>query len=107
MDHVDLGLARLIYNHLWRCITGDKGATGHEKRATVCFTLLFRSSWNIVHVDSEGLKKAHTICPGWFELPLKRREPRWLSGRALDSGARVPGFEPHDCRIVSLSKTLY
>ena len=30
----------------------------------------------------------------------------WLSGRALDSGARDPGFEPHDSRVVSLSKTL-
>ena len=29
-----------------------------------------------------------------------------LSGRALDSGARGPGFEPHDCRVVPLSKTL-
>ena len=27
-------------------------------------------------------------------------------GRALDSGARGPGFEPHDYLIVSLSKTL-
>ena len=31
---------------------------------------------------------------------------RWLSGRASDSGARGPGFEPHDRRIVSLNKTL-
>ena len=31
--------------------------------------------------------------------------PRWLSGKAYDSGARGPGFEPHNRRIVSLSKT--
>ena len=27
---------------------------------------------------------------------------RWLSGRASDSGARGPGFEPHDRGVVSL-----
>ena len=27
---------------------------------------------------------------------------RWVSGRALDSGAKGPGFEPHDSREVSL-----
>ena len=31
--------------------------------------------------------------------------PRWLSGRALDSRARGPGFKPLDRNIVSLSKT--
>ena len=31
---------------------------------------------------------------------------QWLSGRALDPGARGPGFEPHNRRIVFLSKTL-
>ena len=30
----------------------------------------------------------------------------WLNGRASDSGARGPGFEPHNLCIVSLSKTL-
>ena len=30
---------------------------------------------------------------------------RWLSGRASDSGPRDPGFESHNPRIVSLSKT--
>ena len=30
------------------------------------------------------------------------RGARWLSGRASVSGARGPGFEPHDCRGVSL-----
>ena len=29
-----------------------------------------------------------------------------ISGRASDSGARGPGFEPHDRRVVFLSKTL-
>ena len=31
---------------------------------------------------------------------------RWLSGRELDSGARGSGFESHDRRVVSFSKTL-
>ena len=31
---------------------------------------------------------------------------RWLSGRALNSGASGPGFEPHNCHIVSLSNSL-
>ena len=31
---------------------------------------------------------------------------QWLSGRASESGVRGPGFEPHDRRVVSLSKTL-
>ena len=31
---------------------------------------------------------------------------RWLSGRASDSEARGPEFEPHDRRIMFLSKTL-
>ena len=35
-----------------------------------------------------------------------KREPRWLSGIDLDSGARGPEFEPHDRLIVSLSKAL-
>ena len=30
---------------------------------------------------------------------------RWLSGRASDTGAKGPGFEPHYRRVVSLSKT--
>ena len=34
------------------------------------------------------------------------RGPRWLSGRASDSGGRGPGFETHNRRKVSLSKTL-
>ena len=34
------------------------------------------------------------------------RRARWLSGRASYSGARGPGFEPHDRRVVSLRKTL-
>ena len=33
-------------------------------------------------------------------------EGRWLSGRASDSRARGPGFEPHDRRLMTLSKTL-
>ena len=32
---------------------------------------------------------------------------RWLSGRALDSGARGRGFETYLRRVVSLSKALY
>ena len=32
---------------------------------------------------------------------------RWLSGRALDFGARGGEFETHLCHVVSLSKTLY
>ena len=31
---------------------------------------------------------------------------RWLSGRASDSGARDPGFQHHDRRVVSLRSTL-
>ena len=34
------------------------------------------------------------------------RGARWLSGIAMDSVARGLGFEPHDRRVVSLSKTL-
>ena len=34
------------------------------------------------------------------------RGRRWPSGRASDSRARGPGFEPHGRRVVSLSKTL-
>ena len=30
----------------------------------------------------------------------------WLDGIVLDSGARGPGLEPHNCCVVSLSKTL-
>ena len=41
-----------------------------------------------------------------YGLTIFLRGPRWLSGRASDSGARGPGFEPHDRGIVSLSKTL-
>ena len=41
-----------------------------------------------------------------FSVPLIIGEPLWLSGRASDCGARGPGFEPHDRRVVSLSKTL-
>ena len=33
--------------------------------------------------------------------------PRCLSGRASNSGARGPGFEPHDRRIVSLGKDIF
>ena len=36
-----------------------------------------------------------------------RRGARWLSGRALDSGARSRGFETYLRRVVSLSKALY
>ena len=40
--------------------------------------------------------------------PVEGRQGQWwLSGRlSLDSGVRGPGFEPHNRRIVSLSKTL-
>ena len=41
-----------------------------------------------------------------YVYPSSLRRARWLSGRASDSGARGPGFEPHDCCVVSLSKTL-
>ena len=37
---------------------------------------------------------------------IRDGEPRWLSGRASDSGARGSRFEPDDCRVVSLNKTL-
>ena len=37
--------------------------------------------------------------------PITGRPGRF-SGRASDSGARGPGFEPHERGIVSLSKTL-
>ena len=39
-------------------------------------------------------------------LEVTFRVPRRLSGRASDSGARGPGFEPHERRVVSLRKTL-
>ena len=42
----------------------------------------------------------------WPKMKLIQLGPRWLSGRASDSGARGPGFEPYDRRKVSLSKTL-
>ena len=35
------------------------------------------------------------------------RGARWLSGRALDSGARGRGFETYVHRVISLNKTLY
>ena len=38
--------------------------------------------------------------------PLYFLGARWSSGRASDSRARVLGFEPNGCRVVSLSKTL-
>ena len=41
-----------------------------------------------------------------YNVTFKDRGLRWLSGRSSYSGASGPGFEPHDRRIVSLSKTL-
>ena len=41
----------------------------------------------------------------FFDTLLYGMEARWPSGRALDSGARGRGFDPHSGRrVVSLSK---
>ena len=44
------------------------------------------------------------LIPG--QMQENKWRARWLGGRASDSGARGPEFEPHDRRVVSLSKTL-
>ena len=51
-----------------------------------------------------GIIKISTKFLSHFQYPIWRA--RRLSGRVSDSGARGLGFEPHDRRVVSLSKTL-
>ena len=48
--------------------------------------------------------RSSTFCPSVLPSTFVKGE-RWPSGRALDSRAKGPGFEPHGCRV-SLSKTL-
>ena len=42
----------------------------------------------------------------WLNINQCLMGVRWPSGRASDSGARGPGFEPHERRVASLSKIL-
>ena len=40
--------------------------------------------------------KNRTITSRFLEVAVQILGLGWLSGRALDSGASCPGFEPHD-----------
>ena len=62
--------------------------------------LIIQLNFHTFYIRIVGLHCDATYC--------QNAGPRWLSGRASDSGARGPGFEPHRTAvcIVSLSKTL-
>ena len=40
----------------------------------------------------------------FYPIILLNKRARWLRGRESDSGARGPGFEPHDRRVVFLEQ---
>ena len=50
--------------------------------------------------DCPCLSMAHAFTPKFL------LGARWFHGRAPDFGVRGSGFKPHDCSVVSLSKTL-
>ena len=74
-----------------------------------CFPI---NNFEIFFVDNinQTIDTDKELSNNWCLLsPISRfisMGPRWLTGRASDSGARGPGLKPHDRRIVSLSKTL-